>query len=90
MLLKIGCAQKLVCDNGFGSGKTSLIYQFRNILSMNNSWKEPEGFEFLKKAVYLHIDFTSDDGLTIKGLTDAKNSTYDQLLIRKIGRVIEN
>lgn len=46
-----------ICDNMFGSGKTSLIFKFRSVLN-RVSWPErPTTYHLLQNAIYLNIQF---------------------------------
>lgn len=75
-------------DNSFGSGKTSLIYKFRDIL--NNlppeRWSWPKGSERLQNAVYVHVPLKFE--LTMLSNVDFTDPiSIHMMLIRKFNRV---
>lgn len=52
-----------ICDNMFGSGKTSLVFKFRSELDKlsRDVWPEkPDNYESLRTAVYLNISFKEE------------------------------
>jgi hypothetical protein len=62
MLNSGGNRETPVCDDSFGGGKTSFIFKFRKVLDVmlkEKRWIAPKKYQFLKKAVYIHVPFTT-------------------------------
>ena len=75
-----------MCDDCFGSGKTSMIWKFRQELSRMEKWERPDGYAPLFAAVYVHCRF---DDIPASRMPDAeKTASIDNFLLHHIKNVL--